>query len=57
MAVDGRDRGPPVIPHFILIEKNLRDGLDHVDRTGYTPADGPRRADGIYRSGKIDVVR
>ena len=40
MAVDGRDRGPPVIPHFILIEKNLRHGLDHVDRTGYTPADG-----------------
>ena len=40
MAVDGRDRGPSVIPHFILIEKNLPDGLDHVDRTGYTPADG-----------------
>ena len=41
------ERGPPVLLHFILLEKNIRDGLDLVDRTGYIPprADVTRRAD------------
>ena len=29
-----------MIPHFILLEKNLRDGLDLVDRTCYISSDG-----------------
>ena len=39
-----------MILHFILLEKNLRDGLDLVDRTGYTSADG------IYLVEQTDLV-
>ena len=34
------ERGPPVLLHFILLEKNIRDGLDLVDRTCYILSDG-----------------
>ena len=39
-----------MIRHFILLGKNLRDGLDLVDRTGYTSSDG------IYIAGRTDLV-
>ena len=45
-------RWPPVLLHFILLEKNIRDRLDLADRTGYIP----RRADGIWRSDGIGLV-
>ena len=31
---------PPVVPHYIIHEKNQRDGLVLIDRTGYTSSDG-----------------
>ena len=29
-----------MLPHYIILKKNLRDGLDLIDRTGYTSSDG-----------------
>ena len=31
---------PPVVPHYIILETNFRDGLDLIDWTGYTSSDG-----------------
>ena len=31
---------PPVVPHYIILEKNFRDGLDLIAWTGYTSSDG-----------------
>ena len=41
---------PPVVPHYILLEKNQRDGLDLIDRTGYTSSDG------MYLVDQTDLV-
>ena len=31
---------PPVVPHYIILEKNFRDRLDLIAWTGYTSSDG-----------------
>ena len=31
---------PPVVPHYIILENNLRDGLELIDRTCYTRQTG-----------------
>ena len=31
---------PPVVPHYIILEKNFRDGLALIAWTGYTSSDG-----------------
>ena len=46
-----------MILHLILLEKNLRDGLDLVDRTGYTSSDGiylVEQTDLVEQAGYID---
>ena len=48
---------PPVVPHYIILEKNLRDGLDLIDRTGYTSSDGMylvEQTDLVEQPGYVD---
>ena len=48
---------PPVVPHYIILEKNLRDVLDLVDRTGYTSSDGMylvEQTDLVEQPGYVD---
>ena len=48
---------PPVVPHYILLEKNQRDGLDLIDRTGYTSSDGMylvEQTDLVEQPGYVD---
>ena len=40
----------PVVPHYIILETNLRDGLDLIDRTCYTSSDW------IYLVEQTDLV-
>ena len=48
---------PPVVPHYIILEKNQRDGLDLIDRTGYTSSDGMylvEQTDLVEQPGYVD---
>ena len=35
-TIESHSASAPVLPHYIILKKNLRDGLDLIDRTGYT---------------------
>ena len=63
MAVNGHDQGIVGSMHrrcilqFIILEQNLRDGLDLVDRTGYTSSDGMylvEQTDLVEQPGYVD---
>ena len=41
---------PPVVPHYIILEKNFRDRLDLIAWTGYTSSDG------LYLDEQTDLV-
>ena len=48
---------PPVVPHYINLEKYLRDVLALVDRTGYTSSDGMylvEQTDLVEQPGDVD---
>ena len=48
-----------MLPHYIILKKNLRDGLDLIDRTGYTTSGGMylvEQMDLVEQTGYVDRV-